>query len=197
MLVLAVGVCVAAQEGLHWAGGGDRALHQGLQIAAGNGELGEVQRLLRAGADANAADDLGATPLIIAAMRGQNETVRVLIGAGASVNHVNHRGWSACMFAALFGHDETVARLIRAGADVNAATPDGHTALSIADGNGRSDVASMLLAAGAKPAAGAVEDEPASEATVVRAGRGRGGWRKNWLEGRGILGLERRYQLRV
>ncbi len=59
-----------------------------LYDAAAHGNLPEMRRLLREGAEIDWAGPVG-TPLIVAAMRGQAEAVQLLIEEGANVNAVN------------------------------------------------------------------------------------------------------------
>jgi len=56
----------------------------------GNKEI--VELLIAAGADVNARDDGGDTPLLNAAAFGQKEIVELLIGKGAEVNAKNANG---------------------------------------------------------------------------------------------------------
>jgi len=60
-----------------------------LHIAAWNGELGDIQILIDAGADVNAKGDLGNTPLHGAAMKGQVEAVTLLLNRGANPKLAN------------------------------------------------------------------------------------------------------------
>ena len=57
-----------------------------LHFAAGDGDLGEVQRLLSEGRNVNAFDDLGMTPLHYAAKKERIEVAQCLIEHGANVN---------------------------------------------------------------------------------------------------------------
>jgi ankyrin repeat protein len=66
--------------------GGDWFDREQLHAAAGDGDLESVKRLLHQGADPNAFDDLGWTPLIHAAKRGHLDVVTCLLAAGAAVD---------------------------------------------------------------------------------------------------------------
>jgi hypothetical protein len=54
-----------------------------LRAAASLGDVETVRSLIAGGADVDAANDYGATPLILASMRGRTEVARVLLEAGA------------------------------------------------------------------------------------------------------------------
>ncbi len=68
------------------------------------------------GADVNATDDRGNTPLLEAARYGHNDICRVLIAAGANLNAKDKDGKTALMLAVQGGHDEVVRVLKQAGA---------------------------------------------------------------------------------
>ncbi|CAM9394450.1 unnamed protein product [Ectocarpus sp. 8 AP-2014] len=92
--------------------------------------------LVDGGADVNAADTHGLTPLHLAAADYSNcKIVTKLIKAGADVNAANTDGLTP-LHAAAFdsSHCEIVTKLIEAGADVHAEDPGGHTPLNCAVG---------------------------------------------------------------
>ncbi|HEX7859928.1 MAG TPA: ankyrin repeat domain-containing protein [Verrucomicrobiae bacterium] len=112
-----------------------------------------VELLLKAGAEVNATNVFGATPLMCAAASGDLETVRLLVKHGADVN-AHSRGseanviWgggrSALMWAAFRGDKAMAKFLIEAGANVN--EPEGFgTALSQAAWNDHAKMAEFLL----------------------------------------------------
>jgi ankyrin repeat protein len=93
-----------------------------LQLAAINGSARMIGRLLKAGADPNAAlTSTGDTALMMAARTGTPEAVRVLIEAGANVNASETWGGTTPLMWAVSEHQAEAARLLlAAGADVNA-----------------------------------------------------------------------------
>jgi len=93
-----------------------------LQLAATNGSAPMLGRLLRAGADPNAAlTPAGDTALMLAARTGRADAIRALLESGASVNATETWGGTTpLMWAVSGGHTDAARLLIAAGADVNA-----------------------------------------------------------------------------
>ena len=60
--------------------------------AANDGNIEAVKQHLADGADVNAKNDFGSTPLIAAALKGHKEIAELLISEGADVNSKNDRG---------------------------------------------------------------------------------------------------------
>ena len=92
--------------GLHWAVRAD--------------DLETVRLLLRAGADAKAANRYGVTPLSLAAINGNPAVIEALLGAGADPNASLSDGQTMLMIAARTGTPEAIAMLAAHGANVNA-----------------------------------------------------------------------------
>jgi ankyrin repeat protein len=88
-----------------------------------------LAHLLAAGADPNAVDFEGATPLMYAAEVGTLELLRALLAAGADVNARDAKGRTALMYAADDCQTESVHLLVQAGADVTLKDSKGYTAL--------------------------------------------------------------------
>ena len=91
------------------------------------GDARAVSTLIAQGADIQAPDDTGATPLMYAALYAGPDVLVALLDDGAPVNTGNKYGATPLMWAA--GHAENVQLLVRRGADVNAKASDGVTAL--------------------------------------------------------------------
>jgi cytohesin len=108
---------------------------------------GTATALLKAKAKVNAVDSVGRIPLHDAAHRGSDQVVRTLLGAGADVNR-NIDG-TPLFLAADNGQARTVDALIEAGADVNSADEEGTTPLLAASDNGHGTIVAALLEAGA------------------------------------------------
>ena len=97
-----------------------------LSNAARTGNIAEVKKHLAAGADVNAKDKDGGTPLHQAARNGHKEVADLLIAKGANVNAVGDLFGGTPLHAAAFGdHKEIVELLIAKGADVNAKVASG------------------------------------------------------------------------
>lgn len=123
--------------------------------AAAGGPPGEIASLARAGADLNAGNQNGWTPLMVAASRGNLRAVDELLAAGADPNITSrtehYSGFTALMAAAYYGHPEVVETLVKAGAELDAADNHyyGETALMLAVKRGCPRTVRILLAGGA------------------------------------------------
>jgi uncharacterized protein len=123
---------------LHWA------------VRADDLELTEM--LLKAGARPSAANQSGATPMLLSAMNGNAAILERLIQAGADPNApLTKTGDTALMIAARTGKVDAVRALLDHGAKVNARESwGGTTALMWAVSERHSDVAQLLLEHGAE-----------------------------------------------
>jgi ankyrin repeat protein len=111
-------------------------------------DLARLRALVGTKADANAADERGATPLMYAAVAGSLDAMRFLIEKGADVNAHNNLGATALIWSAT--DLAKVRLLVEHGADVNAATARGRTALLIAAMSDNSaSIVRLLLEKGA------------------------------------------------
>jgi ankyrin repeat protein len=120
---------------LHWA-----VYHDDLPLAA---------RLIKAGANASAANLYDVRPLSLACTNGNAEIVELLLQAGADANAALRGGETPLMTAARTGKLGPVKVLLAHKADVNAKDRKGQTALMWAAADGHAPVVEALIAAGA------------------------------------------------
>ncbi|MBI3470112.1 MAG: ankyrin repeat domain-containing protein [Candidatus Solibacter usitatus] len=125
---------------------GRTPLHNAVRLNSG---AGTVPLLLAKGADVNARDAAGVTPLYLAAMEGRLESVRLLLAAGARPNDAALTGVTPLMQAAQSGCAECVRLLIERGADAKAVTRKNGSALERAAYRGHLETVKLLLAKGA------------------------------------------------
>jgi ankyrin repeat protein len=108
--------------------------------------------LLRAGANAAAADRYGVTPLYLACVNGNADMIRRLLDAGVNPNAVDAGGETALMTAARTGAPAALRALLERGATIDAREPEfAQTALMIAVGENHEAAVQILLEAGASP----------------------------------------------
>jgi ankyrin repeat protein len=108
-------MCVMLPDSLY----GQKVAPRKLIAAAKKGNVEEVKALLEQGADVNATNMAGETPLIWASLKGHTETVKVLVEKGADVNIVSKNGNTALTLAAGWGRAEAVKILLEHGADMS------------------------------------------------------------------------------
>lgn len=125
-------------------------LSTALHFAACSSDLGVLQLLLDSGADMNAQNYRGETPLMEAIDRGQEETASWLIRAGCDVTLGNRYRQTALHYAANKNSAAVVVVLLVSSGecDVNAVDLNGDSALHIACGKGHVDAARILLSNG-------------------------------------------------
>jgi ankyrin repeat protein len=122
-----------------------------LLLAAARGHVDVVRLLLERGADSEASDDNGFTPLHFAVLSSSDEeVVELLLDWGADARKTAFRGTTALMMASGQGTG-AVKRLVRSlgGQGLNAQADSGVTAFFGACKMGRADIARLLLLEGA------------------------------------------------
>jgi ankyrin repeat protein len=111
-----------------------------------------VTALLAAGADPNAANRYGITPLWLAATNGSVPVTRALLGANANAKATLPHGETALMAAARTGNPEPIRLLLAAGSAPNAAeSSQGETALMWAAAENHAEAIRALIEGGADP----------------------------------------------
>jgi len=124
--------------------------YRGLHAAAAQGSVDDIRRLVQAGADLNARDGNGRTPLHVAAFQGHGTVARTLIAAGADASLLDNQRYDAVTIAAVRDDVPTLQALLAAGASAKLVTSvyDG-TALIAAAHLGHDGVVRELIRAGA------------------------------------------------
>lgn len=125
---------------------GDTALHW---VAAQEGSDEIVRLLIGRGADVEAKDDYGLTPLHYAVREGNEAAVRLLINRGADVNANDDEGMTVLHYAADNIYEALVKLLIDRGANIEARDDGGRTSLYLAAFPRDKTTAQLLIAAGA------------------------------------------------
>ena len=129
-----------AEDDGPWPGG--NGIHYGVRMD--NPIM--CQASLNLGAEIDAADESGFTPLHYAAYVGSLEAARFLIKQGADVNDRKDSTDAPVYTAAQYGHPKIVALFLEHGADPNAQTKDhGQSPLIAAASNRRPGIIKILL----------------------------------------------------
>ncbi len=126
-------------------------INQALFDAIDKGNLQDAQQAIEElGADVDAPDSRGISPLKKAALKGNLALVMLLVKKGAKVNEVTtHMKSTALIAAASMGHSAVVRFLILNKANLNEQNPNKYTALHEAYKFGHWETARLLLMYGA------------------------------------------------
>jgi ankyrin repeat protein len=128
----------------------ERAAYQGLFAAAQQGDPAVIARLVAGGANPNAHDGYGRTPLHVAAHAGQHDAMRALAKAGADPNALERDRYDIVTIAAVANDLPTLKVALAIGGKATNVTSryDG-TALIAAAHLGHDEVVRELIRAGA------------------------------------------------
>ena len=126
-----------------------------LHRAVDRGDFRQVRTLLARGADVDAKDESGMTPLQVAAWEGQKGMVDLLLAHGADVDANDTLHHTPLWYALDRGYGAVVKTLVAGGANVNIRDrQDGKTPLQASFRWPDTQAAKLLLAAGADPNVG-------------------------------------------
>ena len=132
--------------------GGRSALH----LAVFKDDMDLIDTLLAKGANIDAVDAQGETPLSHAVIDGQIEIIKLLLSKGANVNIKNHEfGMTPLHLAVIIPFDcktEIINLLLEHGADIDAVTNKGDTAIQYAANYfaaNHSEIVKLLISKGA------------------------------------------------
>ena len=121
-----------------------------LQWAVYKGDVAEVKRLLRLGANPRLANNYGASPMSLAAEVANTEILKVLIEAGIDPDSANPEGMTALLAVSRTGNVEAAQVLLKAGAKVDAKEKwGGQTALMWASARRHPEMMELLISKGA------------------------------------------------
>ncbi|OSP53613.1 ankyrin repeat domain-containing protein [Pseudoruegeria sp. SK021] len=128
----------------------DIASYTGLHLAAHQGDVAAINRLIAADADLNARDRADRTPAHVAAFASQDAALTALATGGADMNALDNRVYDVLTIAAVADDPEMVSLAMELGnaPDLITSVYDG-TALIAAAHLGHSDVVARLVAGGA------------------------------------------------
>ena len=99
------------------------------------------------GADINAQDEDGCTPLICASIDNKTNIIQKLISYGCNLNIQDNQGNTALMSACDWNNYDIVLKLISYGCDLDMQNVNCETALMIANRNGYLDIVNHLIRA--------------------------------------------------
>ena len=143
--VIAVALGLFLLPGGSIAGAADAPLFDAVRA----NDVGRVRTLINEGADVNATEPDGTTPLHWSAYKQHAEITRLLLRGGAVVNRGNRYGVRPLSLAAITGDAPTIAALLGAGGNPNTTLMEGETVLMTAARSGNTEAVELLLNAGA------------------------------------------------
>ena len=126
------------------------AAYDGLFKAAQEGDVETIRELAKGGANVNARDPRGRSPVHVAAFASQDEALRALAAAGADMNALEGQAYDVVTIAAVADDPELMSLAIELGNDPGLTTsPYDGTALIAAAHLGHVEIVKRLIAASA------------------------------------------------
>ena len=126
------------------------ALYDGLFRAAHEGDVEAIDLLVAEGADVNARDGNGRTPIHVAAFASNDLALKALAAAGADMNALEGQAYDVVTIAAVADDPELMSLALELGNDPGLITsPYDGTALIAAAHLGHVEIVRRLIAAGA------------------------------------------------
>lgn len=115
-----------------------------------DGDQPTISTLLAGGANIEATDEQGMTPLLLAIKHGRRDVVELLLNHGANIHHAANDGVTPLFLAIRERRADLVALLLDKGADVNArGAISGVTPLHVGAYVGDAEILRLLLRHGA------------------------------------------------
>jgi len=124
----------------------ERVGWQPMHVAAWDGNLPALKKLIAEHANVDERNAYGRTPLYLAAKRGHLEAVKLLAAGGANVDAPARDDMTPLWPAVQNGNVEIVRWLLDHGADAKHLTAQGQSPLYKAAEQGRTDIAKLILA---------------------------------------------------
>ena len=120
-----------------------------LFAATGAGDITQVEQLIAAGANINAADSLKRTPLFAAVFCNHPQSINLLIDKGSDMNARDFSGMSPLHAAVAVGAMDAAKALIAKGANLDIQNTAGRTPLHLAAATNQIAMVELLLEHGA------------------------------------------------
>ncbi|MEO7861286.1 MAG: ankyrin repeat domain-containing protein [Nitrospirales bacterium] len=127
-----------------------RDFHE-LTNGATTGDVHKIKDLIDNGANPNASDPTGLTPLMAASHTGKVGILELLLEAGVPIDTKDSSEYTALMFSCNAGQLSCARFLIEKGANVNEVDNDGSTPIMFCAQHGYNDIVTLLLEKGADP----------------------------------------------
>ena len=125
--------------------------HHELMNAATTGNTDKIKSFIQNGANLNAADSTGLTPLMAASYKGQTAVLKQLVQSKVTLDSKDESGYTALMYASNTNNLACVKYLVENGANINESDNDGSTPLMFCAQHGYNDIVMHLLEKGADP----------------------------------------------